>query len=323
MKLVVVIPCLNEEPTLPLVVRSIPSQIEGVDEIEIVVVDDGSTDRTAEVAHQEGVDYVVRLHQNRGLAAAFAIGLETALIAGADLIVNTDGDNQYPQQDIPKLIAPIIQGQADMVVADRQVKTIPHFSLTKRILQQIGSWTVKQLSGVNIPDAPSGFRAYSREAAMSLNIVTGFSYVIESIIQARQKGLSIATVPIVTNPKTRESRLFSNIPEHIIKSAGSLLRVYAMYRPMKVFSYLGFVCLGTAFILIGRYGYFFFFIPGGQAGHVQSLIASVILSVIGFQVITLGLVADLIAINRKLLEDVLLKTKKAALDKGQSDDKGC
>ncbi|MCP4374519.1 MAG: glycosyltransferase family 2 protein [Deltaproteobacteria bacterium] len=317
MKLVIIIPCLNEERTLPLVLETIPTHIEGIAEIEIVVVDDGSTDKTSEVASQMGVNYIVSFTHNRGLATAFAAGLETALMVGADIIVNTDADNQYPQQDIPKLIAPILQNRADIVIANRQVNKIPHFSIVKKLLQQFGSWTVRRLSGVNVPDAPSGFRAYSREAAMSLNIITGFSYVLETIIQATEKGLSITSVPIVTNPKTRESRLFSNIYEHILRSSGALLRVYAMYKPLKVFSYVGMVCLGLAFILIARYGYFFFFVPGGRAGHVQSLIAAVILSVIGFQVFTLGLVADLIAINRKLLEDTLLKTKKMTMNRDQ------
>ena len=319
MKLVVVIPCLNEEQTLPLVLETIPTHIKGIDKIEVVVVDDGSTDKTSEVASRMGVDYVVRFTHNRGLAEAFATGLETALMVGADIIVNTDADNQYPQQDIPKLIAPIVENRADIVIANRQVNQIPHFSIIKKILQQFGSWTVRKLSGVDVPDAPSGFRAYSREAALSLNIITGFSYVLETIIQATEKGLSITSVPIVTNPKTRESRLFSNIYEHILRSGGALLRVYAMYKPLKVFSYISMVFLGLGFILIARYGYFFFFVPGGRSGHVQSLIAAVILLVIGFQVFTLGLVADLIAINRKLLEDALLKTKKMTVNQVQSN----
>lgn len=310
MKLIVMIPCYNEENTLPLVINSIPQAIEGIDKIEVMVIDDGCTDRTVEVARKLGVQHIIRFKQNRGLAAAFEAGLNAALSSGADIIVNTDGDNQYPQQDIPRLIRPILEGKADIIIADRQTGKVRHFTLAKKALQALGSWTVRHLSKTNVPDAPSGFRAYSRDAALRMNIVTDFSYVIETIIQAGKKGLVVDSIPIVTNPKTRESRLFRSIWQHVKKSSTAIVRVYTMYEPLKVFAYAGAVIFSAGLILVLRFLYYALFIEGGSGGHVQSLILAAVLLIMGFQIFLIGLLADLVGINRKLLEDALLRLKE-------------
>lgn len=248
MKLIVQIPCLNEEKTLPTVIKSIPKRIRGIDEIEILIIDDGSTDKTAQVAKRLGVHHIVKHPRNKGLALSFADGIHRALAAGADIIVNTDADNQYPQKDIPKLIAPILKGNAEIVIADRQTDTIKHFSPLKKMLQKFGSSMVRRLSGTEVPDAVSGFRAYSRAAAIELNIVTDFSYVIETIIQAQYKRMAVTSVPVKTNPPTRESRLFRNMFEHIRHSSATLLRIYSMYRPLAFF-----VLVGTLTTIFGSF----------------------------------------------------------------------
>jgi len=312
MKLIIQIPCLNEEKTLPLVVKDIPKKIDGIDKVEILVVDDGSTDRTSEVAEELGVDHIVQLSYNRGLAYAFMVGLDTALKFGANIIVNTDGDNQYNGCDIPKLIKPILENKAEIVIGDREVDKIKHFSLTKIFLQKLGSWVVRQLSGTSIPDVTSGFRAYSKETAMQINIVSKFSYTLETIIMAGKKNIPITHVAIRTNEKLRDSRLFKSTWGYLKNSIATIVRIYAMYEPLKVFSYIGGTSFFLGFILGCRYLYFF--IVESTAGHVQSLILSAILIIVGFQIILIGLLADLISINREYIENSLHRIKKSKLD---------
>jgi glycosyltransferase involved in cell wall biosynthesis len=316
MKLVVQIPCFNEEKTLPLVVHSIPKKIPGVSSIEILVIDDGSSDKTVEVAKKLGVHHIIRHRQNKGLAKSFADGIHYSLMTGADIIVNTDADNQYPQKDIPKLIQPVLDGKADIVVADRQTGKIAHFSPLKKMLQRFGSGVVRELSGTAVPDAVSGFRAYSRDAALEMNIVTDFSYVIETIMSAQSKRLAITSTPIVTNPPTRPSRLFKNMFEHMRHSGATIIRIYTMYRPLSVFLLVGNLLIYTGILVGIRFAYFY--IIGEGMGHIQSIIFGSILVMVGVQVIMTGLVADLIGINRKLLEDILLRLKRAQLTEKHS-----
>jgi glycosyltransferase involved in cell wall biosynthesis len=306
MKLIVQIPSLNEAETLPLTIAEIPRRIAGVDEIEVLVVDDGSTDGTPEVARQHGADHVVHFERTRGLAATFRAGLDTSLRLGADIIVNTDADNQYPGSEIPKLVAPILEGRAEMVIGDRQVRNVGHFSFTKKRLQTLGSWVVRQVSGTNVPDTTSGFRALSRNAAQRLNVVTDFTYTLETIIQAGKKRMAIAQVPI-TARETRPSRLISSNWNYVKRSAATIVRIYAMYEPLKIFSYIGGVFLAAGLFLSGRYLYFVW-IGEGQ-GHVQSVVAAGVLLIVGFQVILIGLVADIIGSVRRLLEEVLYRQR--------------
>tara|TARA_B100000315_G_scaffold184167_1_gene173172 strand:- start:24710 stop:25657 length:948 start_codon:yes stop_codon:yes gene_type:complete len=313
MKLIVQIPCLNEEKTLPLVIENIPKKIDGIDKLEILVVDDGSRDKTSEVAKELGIDHIVQLSYNRGLAHAFMVGLDTALGLGADIIVNTDGDNQYNSCDIPKLIKPILENKAEIVIGDREVEKIKHFSTTKIFLQKLGSWVVRQLSGTNIPDVTSGFRAYSKEAALQTNVVSKFSYTLETIIIAGNKNIPITHVAIRTNKKLRESRLFKSTWGYLRKSMVTILRIYAMYRPLKVFTYIGGTSFALGFILGCRYLYFF--LIASTAGHVQSLILSAILIIVGFQIVLIGLAADLISINREYIENSLYRIKKNELNR--------
>jgi glycosyltransferase involved in cell wall biosynthesis len=307
-RLVVMIPCLNEEKTLPLVIKSTPKKIPGIDKIETLVIDDGSTDKTYEVAKKMKVAHILRYLNNKGLAQSFADGISFCLEAGYDIIVNTDGDNQYPQEDIPRLIKPILEGKAEMVIADRQTDKIKHFSPIKKILQKFGSWVVRFVSGTNVPDAVSGFRAYSREAALQMNIVSDFSYTIETIIQAGKKKIPIASIPIKVNPQTRDSRLFKSNWGHIKKSAATVIRIFTMYEPLKVFSYIAGLIFLSGIVLVVRFLYYFF--TSGGSGHVQSLLLAAIFLIIGFQIFLIGIVADLIANNRKLLETFLYKDKK-------------
>jgi glycosyltransferase involved in cell wall biosynthesis len=308
MKLIVMIPCYNEEETLPLVLKSIPQKIDGIDKIETLIIDDGSTDQTVKVARKHEVDHIVFHKRNLGLARAFESGLNRALELGADIIVNTDGDNQYPQKDIPGLIKPILEGKADIVIGNRQTEKIKHFSSVRRFSQRLASSTVRRLSHTNVPDVLSGFRAFSKEAALKLNILTGFSYVTDTILQARKKGLTVVSIPIKTNPKTRKSRLAKNLWQHAKETAGSVIRTYTVYQPLKVFSFLG-----LAIFFLGALGglrFTYYFLQGRGTGHIQSLILSAVLLIIGFQILVLGLVADLIAMNRKLIEDINYKLKK-------------
>lgn len=303
MKLIVQIPCLNEEATLARTIADIPRRIDGVDAVEVLVVDDGSTDRTVEVARAAGADHIVRNKRNVGLAWSFRRGLDAALAAGADIIVNTDGDNQYAGGDIPKLIAPILRGEADIVVGDRETHSIEHFSRLKKLLQFTGSAVVRRLSGVDVPDAVCGFRALSRDAALQLNIVSKFSYTTEMIIQAGKRRISVTSVPITTNEVARSSRLFRSIPQFVALTVGTMMRTYAMYQPLRMFFYIGATLLVLGLLPMLRFLYFF--ILGSGAGHIQSLVIGGALLVMGFVAFLVGLVSDLIATNRTLLERLL------------------
>ena len=315
MKLIIQIPCLNEELSLPKTLEDLPKQIEGIDSIEILIIDDGSTDKTVEVAKKLGVHHVLQFTNNKGLAKAFIAGINQSLKLGADIIVNTDADNQYFGGDIVKLIQPILKKNADIVVGDRQVETIRHFSPIKVFLQKFGSWVVRQLSGTEVPDATSGFRAYSRDAALQLNVVSDFTYTIETIISAGKKNLAIAHVPVKTNTKLRESRLFPSIRVYLQRSLVTMLKVYSMYRPLRLFTLAG----GTTFLLGFAIGcrYLFFFFMGQTEGHIQSLILSAILLIVGFQIIMMGIAAELISVNRQLLEDIQVRIKKDELGEGK------
>jgi glycosyltransferase involved in cell wall biosynthesis len=311
MKLIVQIPCLNEEAALPDTLRAIPRRIEGVDVVEVLVIDDGSTDRTSQVAREHGADHVVRFTRRKGLAAGFMAGLDAALRLGADVIVNTDADSQYPGADIPRLIGPILRGEADLVIGDRQVGHVAHFSWTKRRLQELGSWVVRKVSNTDIPDATSGFRALNREAALRINIVSEFTYTLESIIQAGKKRLAISHVPIEAK-ETRPSRLFASTWEYLKRSGATILRIYAMYEPFKVFVVLGSVLFGAGALLGLRYAWFWW--HGDIKGHLQSAILSVLLLILGFQTLQWGIMADVVAANRKLLEDALYRLRRRELD---------
>ncbi|MBW2739876.1 MAG: glycosyltransferase family 2 protein [Deltaproteobacteria bacterium] len=311
MKLIIQIPCYNEEQTLSETVKDIPRKIEGVDQVEILIIDDGSTDRTVEVAKEIGVDHIVKNICNKGLARTFLAGLDACLRLGADIIVNTDGDNQYKGEDIPKLIEPILKGEADIVIGDRQTDKVAHFGFAKKKLQKLGSWVLRGLSETDVPDAVSGFRAFRREAAMQMNIVSPFSYTIETIIQAGKKHLAVTSVPIGTNPKTRESRLFKSIPKFIERSLTTMIRMYTMYQPLRVFFYIGFFFILAGLIPSVRFLIYYFMGQGG--GHIQSLIFAAILFIVGFQVLVVGLVADVISFNRRLIEETLLRVRRIEL----------
>lgn len=307
-KLVVQVPCLNEEKTLPLTLQRIPRNIPGVSKVEILIIDDGSTDRTIEIANASGVDHVVRFANHKGLARAFAAGLEKCVELGADIIVNTDADNQYEGGDIPKLIEPILKGEADIVVGVRNIRQHQEFSFAKKQLQKLGSWVVRKLSGTKIKDATSGFRAYSREAAIRMNVLSDYSYTLETIIQAGRMDMAISQVPIRTNPKTRESRLFKNVFYYIKRSVATMLKVYIVYQPLKVFFSIGSLVFFSGLLIGCRFLYFF--LMGQRAGHIQSLILASILIMLGFQIFVLGLLAHLISANRFLSENILLKVKR-------------
>ncbi len=311
MKLIIQIPCYNEEATLPVTLRDLPRAFTGIDAVEVLVVDDGSTDRTIDVAQAEGVDHLVRLTNHKGLAEGFQAGLDAALRLGADIIVNTDGDNQYKASDIQKLIDPILAGEADMVIGNRQVQEIAHFSFVKKRLQSLGSWTVRQLSGTKIPDVTSGFRALSREAALRLNVISRFTYTLETVIQAGKKNLAVTHVPVGTNNQLRPSRLFSSIPAYLKRSISTMVRIYALYEPLKIFLTIGSLFFGTGFLVALRF--FYFYLVGDGTGHIQSLILSAVLMIVGFQIGVFGLLADIIASNRRLIEETLYRVKKVEL----------
>lgn len=314
MKLVVQIPCLNEEATLPLVLESIPKKIPGIDEIIVLVIDDGSSDDTIVVAKKHGVNHFVRHARNQGLGRSFHDGVLKALELGADIVVNTDGDNQYPQDRIGDLVQPIIHGTADIVIADRQTHTIAHFSPFKKWLQRVGSAVVNRAAGTALPDAASGFRAYSRESLLRLNTITRFSYCTETIIQAGNKGMEIASIAVTTNPKLRESRLFKSTAEHVRKSAITIIRAYVMYRPYIVFGWLGGILFALGLIPFARFAYFSLE-DGTTRGHIQSLLIGSLLMITAFLCLVLNIIADLIRINRVLIEDNLEQTKRQRFSK--------
>lgn len=308
MRVFVQIPCLNEETTLPAVLESIPESIPGVDDLEVLVIDDGSTDRTVEVAQAHGVRHFVRHTRNMGLARSFRDGVDYALQHGADVVVNTDGDNQYPQERIGDLLTPILQGRADIVIGDRQTKTIEHFSAFKKLMQSAGSRVVNKAAGTELPDAASGFRAYTKEALIRLNIITQFSYCMETIIQAGNKRLRIESVPVTTNPKTRESRLFANIFQHMAKSGQAIMRSYIMFKPHTVFLTLATLFLVAAMVPFLRF--LFFFLTGHGGGHVQSLIFGTAMLVGALLSFALLVISDLLATNRTLIEESLERIKR-------------
>jgi glycosyltransferase involved in cell wall biosynthesis len=319
MKLIIQIPCRNEETTLPQTVRDLPTVLPGVDEIEYLVVDDGSTDRTVDVARESGVHHIARLKQNQGLAYAFLAGLEAALQAGADIVVNTDADNQYRGEDVGRLIQPILDGQADIVVGDRGVAALEHFSPLKRMLQRFGSWVVEQASGVPIPDATSGFRAFTRDAALRLTVLSDYTYTLETLIQAGARRMAVVYVPVRTNPPTRQSRLIRSIPSFVTLSVITVLRFYTMYRPLRVFTTVGGAMIAGGVALGLRFLYYFWQ-RGGAAGNVQSLILAAILIIVGFQVCMIGLMADLVRLNRKMLEEELYRVRRLELSIATSED---
>ena len=319
MKLIVQIPCLNEEETLSATIADIPRQIEGVDQVEILVIDDGSSDRTSEMAEQCGADHVIRFPQNKGLGHAFKAGFDLCLKLGADIIVNTDGDNQYYGGDVDTLARPILEGRAEIVIGDRQTGEIGHFSPIKRFLQSFGSRAISRMATIDLPDVASGFRAFSREAALQLTTFTGFDHTAEHAVQAGQRRLAVVNVPIRTNPKARESRLFSNIGEFVFKSGLISLRSYTRYRALKVFSVFGASTFVLGLFLGLRFLYYFLFTDEGDI-HIQSVVLAAILLLAGFQMFLTGIVADLIATNRSLLEEALTRVRKIELMQREEKD---
>jgi glycosyltransferase involved in cell wall biosynthesis len=315
MKLIVQIPCLNEEATLPATIADLPRRIDGIDEIELLVIDDGSTDRTVEVAREHGVRHIVRLTNNKGLAAAFQAGLDACLKLGADVIVNTDADNQYRGEDIEKLVAPILAGEADMVVGDRQVARVDHFSGPKKALQRLGSWVVRRLSGTAIADTTSGFRAYNREAALGLVVVDNFTYTLESLIQAGKMLVAVGQVPIGTNPQTRESRLFDSTGSYVRRNALSILRIYARYEPLRVFATAGLI-VGLLALAAWMPFLIDWIFNGDSDGHIQSLILGAVLFIVAVQLIALGVIGDLLAGQRVMTQRVFERVRRAELALG-------
>jgi glycosyltransferase involved in cell wall biosynthesis len=315
MKLIVQIPCLNEEATLPETVAALPRRLDGIDKVELLVIDDGSTDRTVEVARELGVEHIVRLTNNKGLAAAFQAGLDACLKLGADVVVNTDGDNQYSGADVPKLVAPILAGEADMVVGDRRVGTIEHFSGSKKALQRIGSWVVRRLSGTEIADTTSGFRAYNREAALGLLVADNFTYTLESLIQAGKMLVAVDQVPVATNPQTRDSRLFASTGAYVRRNALSILRIYARYEPLRVFATASLV-VGLLALAAWMPFLLDWIINGDSSGHVQSLILGAVLFIVAVQLMALGLIGDLLAGQRVMTQRVFERVRRVELALG-------
>jgi glycosyltransferase involved in cell wall biosynthesis len=301
MKLIIQIPCYNEAETLEVALNDLPEQLDGIDEIEYLIVNDGSQDDTVEIAKRWGVHHVVSFSQNKGLARGFMAGLDGCLRNGADIIVNTDADNQYSAGDIQRLIKPILDGEADMVIGARPINEIEHFSKMKKLLQRFGSWAVRQASNTDIPDAPSGFRAMTRDTAMRINVVNDYTYTLETIVQAGQEKIAITSVPVHTNPELRPSRLFQGVWSYVKKSIVIILRSYMMYKPLKCFTYLSIPPILTGFVIGMRFIYYL--VTQGGGGHVQSLILACTLIIIGFLTFMIGLVSDLISSNRRILAD--------------------
>jgi len=314
MKLIIQIPCLNEEETLPVTLADLPRELDGFDEVEWLIIDDGSTDRTIEVARRNGVDHIVRLTNNKGLASGFQAGLDAALKLGADVIVNTDADNQYYGGDVAKLVAPILAGHADMVVGDRQVSTIEHFSPAKKSLQRLGSWVVRQASATDVPDTTSGFRAYNREAALQLQVVSKFTYTLETIIQAGKMTVAVDSVPVRTNPKTRESRLFPSMWAYVRRNGLSIFRIYSMYEPLKVFLTAAMVVGFLAVVVWGRF--LVAWIDGDGKGHVQSLILGAVLFNAAVVLAALAVMSDLLSGQRIMLQRVFERVRRIELHLG-------
>jgi glycosyltransferase involved in cell wall biosynthesis len=315
LKLIIQIPCFNEALTLPHTLQALPRSLQGIDSIEVLVVDDGSSDETARVARQHGVTHIVRLPQHSGLAAGFATGLDASLRLGADIIVNTDADNQYRAEDIQHLIQPILNGKAQITVGDRGVGTQENFTQTKRILQRIGSWIIGRASGVETPDATSGFRALSREAALRTLVLSDYSYTLETLIQAGARRTTINFIPVRTNPQTRPSRLMRSIPHYLANSGVTILRAYTMYQPLRVFLLIGAIFLLGGLILGARFLYYY--LNGAGGGHIQSVILAAVLLIVGFQVCLIGLLADLIAFNRKIMEELVYRVRRLELEPSQ------
>ncbi|GFI48010.1 undecaprenyl-phosphate mannosyltransferase [Lachnospiraceae bacterium] len=312
MKLIIQIPCFNEAETLEIALNDLPKKLDGIDEIEYLIINDGSKDNTVEVAKKWGVHHVVNFKQNKGLAKGFMAGIDGCLRNGADIIVNTDADNQYCADDIATLIRPILDGKADMVIGARPIDQTEHFSFIKKKLQHFGSWVVRKASNTDIPDAPSGFRAYSRDAAMRLNVVNDYTYTLETIVQAGREKIAITSVPVHTNGELRPSRLFSSIWGYVKKSMLTIVRAYMMYKPLKSFTFLAAMPI-TVGMLIG-FRFLYYMAVGKSGGHVQSLILACTLIIIGFLTLMIGLMADVIAANRKLLQDTQYHTRKTEYD---------
>jgi glycosyltransferase involved in cell wall biosynthesis len=311
-KLIIQIPCYNEEETLGVALKALPRSVAGFDKVEWLLIDDGSTDRSAAVAREHGVDHVVQLGYHQGLARGFLAGLDASLRAGADVIVNTDADNQYNADDIPKLVTPILTGEAAIVVGTRPITEIAHFSPVKKMLQQLGSWVVRIASGTDVPDAPSGFRAMSRDAAMGMNVFSEYTYTLETIIQAGQKNVAITSIPIRTNGFLRPSRLMSSTRAYVQRSILTIVRIFITYKPLRFFLWLGAAPFIAGFALGVRWLILFQSDP--TRGRVPSLILAAILILIGVQLWIFGVVADIIAVNRKLLEDIQLRVRRIELD---------
>jgi glycosyltransferase involved in cell wall biosynthesis len=319
LKLIIQIPCYNEEKDLPTTLAHLPRTIAGVAVVEWLVIDDGSADNTVSVAQQHGVDHIVRHTSNKGLAAAFQTGLDACLKLGADIIVNTDADNQYPGEYIPALIEPIVQGKADMVIADRQVDKIPHFSPIKKRLQHFGSSVVRYVSGTDVPDAPSGFRALSRETALRVNVMTGYTYTLETIIQAGKRNLTVTHIPIQVNPKTRESRLIRNIPDYVRRSATTILRLFVLYEPLRIFTWIAvpFLVVGVGLWL--RFGVLWLMGESERGANIQSVVVGAAALIIALLIYMMGIIGDLIAINRRLQEETLYYVKRVSLSTEMSE----
>lgn len=318
MKLIIQIPCFNESAVLPTTLAQLPRTLPGVDRIEWLVIDDGSTDGTADVARAAGVDHVVRFPRNRGLARAFMAGLEACVARGADLIVNTDADNQYPADEIPRLIEPILAGRAELVIGARRIAEIEHFSGTKKLLQRLGSWVVRSASGTSVPDGPSGFRALTRDAALRMNVFGSYTYTLETIIQAGHADLAVESVSIRTNPFERPSRLIPSVGSYVRRSAATIFRIFLLYRPFRVFVLLGTVPIAAGLALFVRW-VVLFLIDDPTRARTPSLIAGAVLVMIGFQLWTFALIADLLAANRRLLEDVQRRVRGLELPRSRGE----